>query len=700
MLASGTLAELDVASIAATTSLGRSSLRLDIRAANGEPIGSLVLKAGRIVFAMAGALRGRDALRVIMSAGSDARFQLARESLDLELSSTVASVEELGKLARVSTGATRVSVRGGETTRTDLPSARRRTVPSVTARALMMEGQLAEIDLVTLLQGIGLGRQFVEIELRDRAGASRGAIQVKGSKIVSARVGDTSGVPALSELIGARDCVAFAAFRIAGDAGPLPVLATISEAGVRFAPAASDPRDRTVAEGSLSEFDIPTILYTLGSSRQYYALEIHSGQATAGTIFLKAGIVQSATAGSFTGLRAIQHLIASHPRDRFRLVQLVGEVPEQVPLGMVGHVLLSIDAPAPSTPVTRPHTVPGAPPRAATHAPDGHAAPLAAASTAPSAAPEPVLMEGKLSDFDVRTVLEVLAATRQHARLQILDAGQPPLGEIALKAGQIMSSRAGILQGRNAIVFLLGASRQLWFRVVTGAPDLASQEPLGSIQALLGGIKSGEGRRPDAATRALRWAIPLAFLLGGAIVFVLVRGGIGPSAEPRAAPAGRPAPATAPTEEVRRDRASPATAPIEEVRRDRAPPVANPAQPAPASADSQRGSGSGSSMELTEVPPAPPASPSPPSPPPPLPAPPSGSQTSPPPAPARRSIGGSIQNAQIALQRLGYDPGPIDNAYGPQTRNAIMKFQRSQHLPVTGILDRDTWSAIVGQLMP
>ncbi|HEX7835814.1 MAG TPA: peptidoglycan-binding domain-containing protein, partial [Kofleriaceae bacterium] len=71
-----------------------------------------------------------------------------------------------------------------------------------------------------------------------------------------------------------------------------------------------------------------------------------------------------------------------------------------------------------------------------------------------------------------------------------------------------------------------------------------------------------------------------------------------------------------------------------------------------------------------------------------------------PPAPSRKSVGVSIQNAQSALKRLGYDPGPIDNAYGHQTRTAIMQFQRSQHLPVTGVLDRDTWSAIVGQLMP
>lgn len=558
MLASGTLAELDVASIAATTSLGRSSLRLEVRAASGEPIGSLVLKAGRIVSATAGAVHGRDALRVIMSAGGDARFQLAREPLDFALSSALASVDELGKLAHGSTGTARVSVYGGgEDTRSDLPSARRRT------------------------------------------------------------------------------------------ASP------------------------AVVEGSLSEFDIPTILHTLGSSRQYYALEVHGEHATAGTIFLKAGIVQSATAGSFTGLRAIQHLIASHARDRFRLVQLAGEVPEQVPLGPVTHVLLSIDAPAPPPPVTRSPTSPVAPPRAPTHAPEDRVAPPAAASAAPAAAPELVLMEGKLSDFDVRTVLEVLAATRQHARLQIFDAGQPPLGEIALKAGQIISGQAGNLQGRNALVFLLGASRQLWFRVVTGSPDLASQEPLGSIHELLAGIEIGAVRRREPTTSALRWAIPLSFLVGGAIVFVVVRGGGGPSAEPHAAPPGRLAPAIEPAGQAPRDHA---------------PPIANTAPPASAGAASQ----AGSAVQLTEVP-TPPARQA---------APPPEPQPLPPPAPARRSAGMSIQNAQTALKRLGYDPGPLDNAYGPQTRNAIMQFQRSQRLPATGFLDRDTWSAIVGQLMP
>ena len=58
----------------------------------------------------------------------------------------------------------------------------------------------------------------------------------------------------------------------------------------------------------------------------------------------------------------------------------------------------------------------------------------------------------------------------------------------------------------------------------------------------------------------------------------------------------------------------------------------------------------------------------------------------------------SIQTAQSALKRLGYDPGPADNTYGRQTRLAVLKFQADHALPRTGILDGETWGAIVALL--
>jgi len=63
------------------------------------------------------------------------------------------------------------------------------------------------------------------------------------------------------------------------------------------------------------------------------------------------------------------------------------------------------------------------------------------------------------------------------------------------------------------------------------------------------------------------------------------------------------------------------------------------------------------------------------------------------------SLGMTIKNAQIALNRLGYDAGPVDNVYGRITRSAVVRFQRAQHLAVTGALGGETWNAIVAQLI-
>jgi peptidoglycan hydrolase-like protein with peptidoglycan-binding domain len=37
----------------------------------------------------------------------------------------------------------------------------------------------------------------------------------------------------------------------------------------------------------------------------------------------------------------------------------------------------------------------------------------------------------------------------------------------------------------------------------------------------------------------------------------------------------------------------------------------------------------------------------------------------------------------------------VDGAFGPQTRNAVIAFQRARHLPATGVADAATWKALV-----
>ena len=53
---------------------------------------------------------------------------------------------------------------------------------------------------------------------------------------------------------------------------------------------------------------------------------------------------------------------------------------------------------------------------------------------------------------------------------------------------------------------------------------------------------------------------------------------------------------------------------------------------------------------------------------------------------------------QTDLQRAGYDPGPIDGVYGPQTVAAVEKLQTDSGLPATGFVDEATARALQDKL--
>ena len=48
---------------------------------------------------------------------------------------------------------------------------------------------------------------------------------------------------------------------------------------------------------------------------------------------------------------------------------------------------------------------------------------------------------------------------------------------------------------------------------------------------------------------------------------------------------------------------------------------------------------------------------------------------------------------QEALQAKGYDPGAIDNAFGAQTKSALLRYQKDNNLP-QGALDVETLKAL------
>jgi peptidoglycan hydrolase-like protein with peptidoglycan-binding domain len=69
-------------------------------------------------------------------------------------------------------------------------------------------------------------------------------------------------------------------------------------------------------------------------------------------------------------------------------------------------------------------------------------------------------------------------------------------------------------------------------------------------------------------------------------------------------------------------------------------------------------------------------------------------QAAPPAAPAA----GNLKGIQVALQKLGYDPGKIDGAMGPHTQAAIKKFQQANGLAADGVVGPKTQAALAKAL--
>ena len=54
----------------------------------------------------------------------------------------------------------------------------------------------------------------------------------------------------------------------------------------------------------------------------------------------------------------------------------------------------------------------------------------------------------------------------------------------------------------------------------------------------------------------------------------------------------------------------------------------------------------------------------------------------------------TVRNAQVALNDNGYDAGPADGRFGPNTQSAVRRFQADHGLAQTGTLDSSTLSAL------
>jgi len=64
---------------------------------------------------------------------------------------------------------------------------------------------------------------------------------------------------------------------------------------------------------------------------------------------------------------------------------------------------------------------------------------------------------------------------------------------------------------------------------------------------------------------------------------------------------------------------------------------------------------------------------------------------------AQTESSADIRQAQMALKEKGHDPGPIDGIHGPRTSAALRAYQKAENIKVSGRLDADTESHLMGQ---
>lgn len=64
------------------------------------------------------------------------------------------------------------------------------------------------------------------------------------------------------------------------------------------------------------------------------------------------------------------------------------------------------------------------------------------------------------------------------------------------------------------------------------------------------------------------------------------------------------------------------------------------------------------------------------------------------------TISADVKTVQQILAGAGYNVGPIDGIFGPQTQAAVLSFQKSKGLLPDGIVGPQTWAALKGDTPP
>ena len=216
-------------------------------------------------------------------------------------------------------------------------------------RTAVMEGTLADFDLSSVIQVVSLGRQYTGVELLDDDGRVVGTMFLKSGKILAARSGSLSGLDAVTTLLRSDSHKRFTVYRTESFADSRSPVGSVGEVLLKMmASEARAPERVSVMEGSLTEFDLMSILQVISIGRQFTGVELFdAADRLLGRIELKSGMVVSASAGDLSGVDAIARLIGSPKDTRFVVHRSQSDVGERY-LGPLAQILMNLpDAGAP-----------------------------------------------------------------------------------------------------------------------------------------------------------------------------------------------------------------------------------------------------------------------------------------------------------------------------------------------------------------
>jgi hypothetical protein len=248
----GNLAKFDVTQLLQVVSAGRQYVEVEIFDGRAALVGTIEIKAGMLVAARMGSRSGIDAARSLLGSPSHFQFKVYRRRQQPDTMTALARMSDL-----LAGGASPSSDDVDTVVTPHVPGApARRSVQRQPAMPVpVLDGNLTDFDLASLLQVVSTSRQHTSVRIFDDQRQLAGEVHVKAGQLLKAEALDEEGLFALRRLLHSPRDFTFVVLRHPLAAAQLTSLGTITDLLARAAaPTATfrlEARDGRTGEASL-----------------------------------------------------------------------------------------------------------------------------------------------------------------------------------------------------------------------------------------------------------------------------------------------------------------------------------------------------------------------------------------------------------------------------------------------------------------